>query len=227
MNPTLFFVFIFAALTVYTLAKIVSPFLEDRQEQLRFELLDEEVQQIERLVARKSVLLQSLRDIEFDHETGKLSEEDYRRLKGDHEHRAVQVMRKLDELRGDDAERDDEIDSALEQRLRQRADRQQGTPPEGGDQAGEAVECPDCGKQLEAEARFCSRCGTPLDEEETAEGGLGDEASDEQADAEQEEPDEASDEQADAEQEEPDEATSEPDDRNEPTVSDLRSEATG
>lgn len=209
MNPTLFFVFVFAALTVYALAKIVSPFLEDRREQLRFELLDEEVQQIERLVARKSVLMQSLRDIEFDHETGKLSDEDYERLKRKYEHRAVRVMRDLDDLRGD-ADRDEEIDSALERRLHERANRVPETTGDHPDDASAGIECPECGKGLEPEARFCSRCGTPLED------------SPEETDAD----DMVEEDSPDAE-EPTTEGLETASDRNDRTVSDLRSEATG
>jgi hypothetical protein len=208
MNPTLFFVFVFAALTVYTLAKIVSPFLEDRREQLRFELLDEEVQQIERLVARKSVLMQSLRDIEFDHETGKLSDQDYERLKKKYEHRAVRVMRDLDELRGD-ANRDEEIDSALERRLQERAERVPKPSTDDHNVESAEIECPECGKGLEPEARFCSRCGTPLEYST-------------EPDTTTDPPDDAAD--GDEPAAEGLETAS---DRNDRTVSDLRSEATG
>lgn len=207
MNPTLFFVFVFAALTVYTLAKIVSPFLEDRREQLRFELLDEEVQQIERLVARKSVLMQSLRDIEFDHETGKLSDQDYERLKKKYERRAVRVMRDLNDLRGD-ADRDEEIDSALEGRLQGRAERPTEPAADRHDDSAE-IDCPECGKALEPEARFCSQCGTPL--EDTVE----EKTTTDTADA------------ADDTDETAAEGLETASDRNDRTVSDLRSEATG
>lgn len=207
MNPTLFFVFVFAALTVYTLAKIVSPFLEDRREQLRFELLDEEVQQIERLVARKSVLMQSLRDIEFDHETGKLSDRDYERLKKKYERRAVRVMRDLNDLRGD-ADRDEEIDSALEGRLEEKADRPTEPAADRRDDSAE-IDCPECGKALEPEARFCSQCGTPLDD--TTEGETTTDAANAAADTDETAPD----------------GLETASDRNDRTVSDLRSEATG
>jgi len=207
MNPTLFFVFVFAALTVYALAKIVAPFLEDRREQLRFELLDEEVQQIERLVARKSVLMQSLRDIEFDHETGKLSDEDYERLKKKYERRAVRVMRDLDDLRGD-ADRDEQIDSALERRLQERADHAPEPAADHQDDESAGIECPECAKELEPEARFCSRCGTPLEDQS---GETAADTTDDTADG--------------------DEPTAEgletASDRNDRQVSDLRSEATG
>lgn len=245
MNPSLFLVFIFAAATIFALVKIVAPFLEDRDAQLRFEVLDEELREIEELVARKSVLLQGLKDIEFDYETGKLSEEDYERLREKNERQAVQVMRKLDDLRGD-VDLDEAIDSALERRLQERArtvpaDRSAETPdPEQETPA--TIECPECGKRLEAEARFCSRCGRPLDDEEQTasdDASAGSDASDDvdgSNGSDDSDPSDASDELDDVDEldESDDSETIETDfDRepdgepNERAVSDLRSEATG
>lgn len=170
VNPTLFLVFVFAAVTIYALIRTVAPFLEDPRDQMRLEMLDEELEQIERLVAKKSVALQSLQDIEFDYETGKLSEDDYERLKHQHERRAVRVMRKLDEVRGG-VDMEDEIDEALQAKL-------DGTSRNSFDSDGpgdrpvrsesEAVEhsCPDCGAELDSDDRFCSKCGLSLDDVE-------------------------------------------------------------
>jgi len=205
MNPTVLLVFIFAALTIFAVVKVVAPFLEDRHEQLRFEILDEELRQIEELVARKSVLLQSLRDIEFDHETGKLSEADYERLRKKHERQALQVMRRLDELRGD-VDLDDEIDSALEERLRQRAEA--GTadsqPTPSADREA-AIECPECGHRLADDGEGAGADGDAGADEVTTsvEADLDTDASG------------------------GDEELSETEDRNDRSVSDLRSEATG
>lgn len=164
MNPTLLLVFISAALTVYTLFRIVSPFLGSESEQIRDELLNDEIQEIERLVARKSILLQSLKDIEYDRDTGKLAEEDYERLRNRYEREAIQVMRELDDLRGG-ADLDDEIDAALEKRLDRQLHEEESSESRSDRSADDhAAECPKCDKRLEPEARFCSRCGTPLGE---------------------------------------------------------------
>jgi hypothetical protein len=172
MKAVLLLVFLFSALTIWALFKVVSPFLEDREDQLRFELLDEELGQIEELVARKSVLLQTLRDIEFDHETGKLDDADYERLRAKHEKRAVDVMRRLQELRGDE-DLDEEIDSEIEQRLQSRVDPEPETSeptdkqPDVAEDAESAdslepIACPACERELAADASFCSGCGIEL-----------------------------------------------------------------
>jgi hypothetical protein len=49
------------------------------------------------LVDEKESLLKSLRDLEFEREVGKLSEQDFARLSADFRARAKRVMRELDE----------------------------------------------------------------------------------------------------------------------------------
>lgn len=168
---TLVLVFLFSALTLWALYRIVAPFMESPREQLRFEMLDEELGQIEQLVARKSVLLQTLRDIEFDHNTGKLSDEDYERLRKKHEIRAVRVMRDLERLRSS-GDVDEEIDRELAERLRNRVEQRPDAVPGqldanavAGDDFGAGPptrECPACARQLAPDARFCDGCGTEL-----------------------------------------------------------------
>ena len=67
--------------------------------------------------------IDALREIEFDRETGKLSESDYTTLKTRYTQRAVTEMRGI---------------------------------------ASDAPLCPSCGLRPEADARFCSSCGSPV-----------------------------------------------------------------
>ena len=99
-----------------------------------------------------------------------------------YERRAVGVMRQLDELRGR-VDMDDEIDRELEQL---RSERQSEAPAPAD--ASDTIACPECDKQLEAEARFCSRCGTPIEQagesnDETADEETSDDATESRADA--------------------------------------------
>lgn len=94
--------------------------------------------------------LDAIAEIEFDHETGKLSARDYQVLR----------QRYVDELL---AARAAEAPAAA------------GTPPAApteaaGDEVEAALaayrrahrECPECGPRPEREARYCSRCGRAL-----------------------------------------------------------------
>ncbi|MFW5966700.1 MAG: zinc-ribbon domain-containing protein [Persicimonas sp.] len=158
---------------------IVTPFLASGEDQLRFEALDEDLRRVEELAARRATILQELRAIRLDFETGKITEEDYEKARRRHETKALGVMRELDDLHGGRGW-EDTIDEQLAERLEKLDAEERETaeaPRDPVDDVEEAlVACDECGKKLEPEARFCSRCGTPLREEsaETVEPADGD-----------------------------------------------------
>jgi hypothetical protein len=79
----------------------------------------------------------ALREIEFDHATGKLSESDYTELKTQYPAAAVTAIRAREAG-------DDPIEAEIRRvRAQTRA-------------------CPACGPRPEPAARYCSRCGAPL-----------------------------------------------------------------
>lgn len=166
---------------VFTLAAayhIVTPFLASEDDQLRFEALDEDLRRVEELASRRATLLQELRDISLDYETGKISEDVYTDLKRRYERQAVRVMRELDDLhggRGWEEAIDEKLVERLDELEREReaaeadADRPD-TAQTTVDDEPDFIECDECGKRLEPQARFCSRCGNNLSEapDETA-----------------------------------------------------------
>ena len=86
-----------------------------------------------------------LREIEFDRETGKLSDTDYAELKADYTRRAVEAMRAEDEAGAEagvaGAAAVDPVEAAIR---RARAD---------------VLECAHCGPRPEPDAVYCSECG--------------------------------------------------------------------
>jgi cytochrome c-type biogenesis protein CcmH/NrfG len=165
---TLLIIIASAVFTLVAAYHLVTPFLSSRQDQLRFEVLDEDLRRIEELVARKATLLKTLRDVEFDYETNKISESDYRELKQRYERQAVEVMRDLDEIHGGrgweetiDAELGRRLLRVKEQQAKKQAERQTERQAERPSPASVVV-CPDCSKEMEADARFCSQCGTTI-----------------------------------------------------------------
>lgn len=164
---TLLLIIAAAIFTVVAAYHLVLPFLSSHEEKLRFEVLDEDLRRVEELAAKKATLLQTLRDVEFDYETEKITEADYRHLKKRYERQAIQVMRELDELHGGRGW-EEAIDKELAQRLERLAAQKEAKRRDARSrnlaraESARLVNCPECGKEMEADARFCSQCGTTL-----------------------------------------------------------------
>jgi hypothetical protein len=99
----------------------------------------------------KGVALAALKEIEFDRETGKLSDEDYGFLKRKYTGAALEALRA--EAAADGGVGDVEVMIAA----RVRALRSAATSAPPG-----APSCPACGPRPEADAVFCSTCGQRL-----------------------------------------------------------------
>ena len=110
------------------------------------DLVEEPVEQDE---TPKGVALLALKEIEFDRETGKLSDADYRYLKGKYTAEALEALRTEEGLGvpGD-------AEALIAQRVQ--ALRFAAAAPPG------APACPSCGPRPEADALFCSGCGGRL-----------------------------------------------------------------
>ena len=111
------------------------------------DLVEEPVEQEE---TARGVALLALKEIEFDRETGKLSDADYEYLKGKYTAEALQALRE-DEGHGmrDDAE------AMIAQRVRVLRSAAATAPPG-------TPSCPSCGPRPEADAVYCSTCGGKL-----------------------------------------------------------------
>ncbi len=106
----------------------------------------------------ESTAVDALREIEFDRETGKLSDEDYATLK------ATYTPRALEELRAREAQAGAIVDAA-------RAARATPATLDAAEDAAEALiarararalTCEHCGPRPESDALFCSDCGRYL-----------------------------------------------------------------
>jgi hypothetical protein len=111
----------------------------------------------------KGVALLALKEIEFDRETGKLSDADYRLLKDKYTAAALEALKADAEA---DAEADameagstlsapDDVEALIARRVRALRFAAASAPP------GAPV-CPACGPRPEADAVYCSTCGAGL-----------------------------------------------------------------
>ncbi|HEX2249875.1 MAG TPA: hypothetical protein VHH32_05970 [Gemmatimonadales bacterium] len=99
----------------------------------------------------RGVALAALKEIDFDRETGKLSEGDYQFLK------AKYTVAALEALRAEEATRPDPVEAMIAAKSR--------ALTAGG------ARCPTCGPRPEPDAVYCSTCGlrlSPVSATETA-----------------------------------------------------------
>jgi len=107
----------------------------------------------ERLEHERGLAVQGLRELEFDHEMGKLDEGDYRELKRSLEERALGAMSAIGRLRG--AVRAAQRIAPMRQALRASAGVASSATP--------VVNfCPQCGVPAGAGHNFCAGCGASL-----------------------------------------------------------------
>ena len=98
----------------------------------------------------RGVALLALKEIEFDRETGKLSDEDYRFLKDKYSAQAIEALRAEEA-----AKAPDDVEALIAHRVR--ALRAAAASAPAGARA-----CPTCGPRPEPDAAFCSTCGSEL-----------------------------------------------------------------
>jgi len=133
--------------------------------------------QREALTAEKQVTLREIRELDFDHRTHKLNDDDYKRLREVQVQRGARVLRELSLLAVHDAGGDksllgtnadgavdavadanhietaDEVDLAIERRI---------TALRQAHSSGNTQACPACGHTASAADKFCPECGAKL-----------------------------------------------------------------
>jgi len=114
------------------------------------------------LEREKQGLLRALKELEFDHEMRKISDEDYLEIKARYRVRTIRVMRQLDESSADYRrliERDVQAHVPGIQK--------QSTPKPPTVETTKVRKC-DCGTQNDTDADFCKKCGKRLSAEASA-----------------------------------------------------------
>lgn len=115
------------------------------------------------LEREKALVLRSIKELEFDHAMGKISDADYAEMSARLRARAAGLLRQLDEHGA--------YREAIAREIERRA---ASLPVPGGAGAGQARQaaptretaarmCGTCETRNEADARFCKHCGAPLE----------------------------------------------------------------
>ena len=151
--------------------KMIAPFFTTPQDQLLFEVLDEDLKHTELLAQQRALHIQQLKEIDADFASEKLAEQDYVQLRRRHERELILNRRALDEVHGGKGW-EQRVDALLRRRLNSstrpepQPDQSALAAPERA--AAEPSACAACAHPLTAQDRFCSQCGAPALKAESA-----------------------------------------------------------
>ncbi len=133
-------VFVAVLLTVLAFAFIIYPLL--RQRSPRVGLTEDE--KLQELSSKRDTTYSMLKEMEFDLQSGILTEEDYHDLEARYKKKAISILRGIDDLKAGTS-----VDDEIEKRVL-------------GLRRSKGRFCPQCGTRYQEGDRFCSRCGTSL-----------------------------------------------------------------
>ena len=116
------------------------------------------------LEREKTLVLRSIKELEFDQAMGKVSDKDFAEMSTRLRARATGLMRQLD---AGSAYRD-QIEKEIAKRVGQQSDKSGAGlhGPRGGPQgsAPHAIKtCPQCNRENDTDAKFCKNCGSKLE----------------------------------------------------------------
>jgi hypothetical protein len=126
---------------------------------------------IRELHSRRDTSYSMLKELEFDYQSGILTEEDYRDLVSRYKGKAIEVLKDMDALEKDNVESEDAIERQVKKLRRNRNAKTSRADNSVGDTIEQQVRqlrqkpgsfCRQCGAKLRDDDRFCSRCGTKL-----------------------------------------------------------------
>lgn len=100
------------------------------------------------LQRKKEVILGNIQDLDFEYKCGKLSEEDYTKIRGEMSAEAAAVLHEIDSI-----ESSKDLDALIRREVLAR--QKPGQPKQ-------IAACPSCGFKNPATNRFCAECGASL-----------------------------------------------------------------
>ncbi len=111
----------------------------------------------ETLAAEREAVVAALRELDFDHTTGKIAEDDYATQRAALVAQGVALLKQLDEVSNQSPAQtlDDELEATI------RAAREK-ISTEPAVSHPNPLRCPQCGQPHQSDDRFCSKCGATL-----------------------------------------------------------------
>ena len=101
------------------------------------------------LIHKKEVVYTSIKDLDFDYRTGKLSEDDYKELKERYELEALHILKDIDDSEREKTTADKTIARQVASESAEPTDK-------------DFIFCPKCGTKAKMGDSFCFKCGAKL-----------------------------------------------------------------
>ena len=142
--------FICAALVLGTGYYVLIPLFREPKSVPGVDLPDET--EFDWLLERKAVIYRNIKDLDFEHAMGRLSDADHGRLQADYKNDAALLLQKMDQL-GDSAV----LDESIEKEIAARASGRSMYKPRQKN-----IQCPSCGAETSPGKKYCADCGKRL-----------------------------------------------------------------
>jgi len=101
------------------------------------------------LQRKKEVILGNMQDLDFEYKCGKLSDQDYQRIRGEMTAEAAMVLQEIENI-----ESAKDLDALIRREISARKTKSKAT--------GQDVTCPACGVTNPRSNKFCAECGAKL-----------------------------------------------------------------
>src|SRR5438552_17105986 len=101
------------------------------------------------LQRKKEVVLANIQDLDFEYKCGKLSDEDYHKIRSEMSVEAASVFQEIENI-----EADADLDALIRREINARKAKSKAAVP--------AISCPSCGSSNPATNKFCAECGAKL-----------------------------------------------------------------
>lgn len=150
------FILLAVALTGLVIFIVAQPFFENRAAPAQADDI------VAGLSAERDTILAAVRDLDFDHATGKIEDADYAAQRAKLMAQGAEVLKRLDAAGGGVVVEPIDPASAIEQAIAARRKTPIAATVVVGPRSMPAATCPGCGAAAAADARFCGQCGATL-----------------------------------------------------------------
>ncbi len=140
-----------AGIVVIAALYTLRPLFRASEGNLDIDLLAET--ELDRLLDRKNVVYKNLRDLEFEHKMGRLTDLDFQQLASGYKGEASSILQRLDQLHASE-----DLDERIEKDIAARKSKQTGS----GKKERVPGRCPSCGSEIVSGKKFCADCGQRL-----------------------------------------------------------------